>query len=475
MLEIIISYYNNFEFIKIIDVFPDAKITIYDKSDNDELKNYNFSNYNNIVEIKKIENIGRESETFLRHIIENYENLNDYTLFIQDDIDNHIPDLTIFKNITLESINEEKKFHHYKSTWRKGWDTYSRPVYNGNACLPDFFSSNAIPDVCNRFSISLPNYYITETCAFMLLNKNRILRKSKDFYISLKNWVLEDKNNGFILEHIWCLIFNYNLTKENIVEKITEDIKNNKPICYAKYGDGEYICANYGKMPECGNANCDNDPYTEKKQKGIIESFQYIVNNMDNTYIGAWESENVTNYWRTLVDEDKIKWAQYHTFIIGDEDFGTDQLQKKVEMYKAIQQSSLKKIIVCNSLLLKAKDLFKTDSIINVPFNNWFDSKYEEILNKVKNVITDEQPIIITACGMAAKILISDLAKLYPKGIFLDIGSALDYLCTKHDTRGRKYSYNDLYNIFKDILPDNWHHPSYEKIYLHAKIYLRNM
>ena len=261
-----------------------------------------------------------------------------------------------------------------------------------------------------------------------------------------------------------------------ITTYLSQCIKSKTPVAFLKYGDGEYICANYGTMPECGNANCDNDPYTNAKKEGIINSFQYIVNNLDNVYIGAWETENVTKYWKTLVDENKIKWANYHTFIIGDEDFGTDQLEKKVTMYKAIQTSTLKKIMVCNPLLTKSKDLFKADVMVYVPLNNWFDQYYENIVNKIKSEINiGEQPIILTACGMGAKILISDLAKLYPNGIFLDIGSATDYICTTCDTRGRKYNYEDLCKIFKDILPEDWHDSKYYNLYANARNHLRCM
>jgi len=263
---------------------------------------------------------------------------------------------------------------------------------------------------------------------------------------------------------------------ENIVEKLTTCIQNKTPICYSKYGDGEYICANYGNVPEAGDVNCDNDSYSKKKGQGIIESFKYIVNDLDNAYIGAWENESVTNYWKSLVDENKIKWAYYHTFIIGDEDFGTDQLEKKVALYKAIQDSSLKKIMICNPLLIKAKDLFKVDEMIHVPFNNWFESHYEQLLDHIKLKIDDEeQPIILTACGMSAKILIADLAKVYPKGIFLDIGSATDFLCTTCDTRGRKYRYPDIFNLFEPILPHDWHDPKYNEIYENSRRYLRRM
>jgi hypothetical protein len=132
--------------------------------------------------------------------------------------------------------------------------------------------------------------------------------------------------------------------------------------------------------------------------------------------------------------------------------------------------------MICNPLLIKAKDLFKVDEMIHVPFNNWFDEYYDNVLNNIKSKINDgEQPIILTACGMSAKILIADLAKEYPNGIFLDIGSATDYLCTTCDTRGRKYTYIDLFTLFESILPKDWHDPKYNQIYENSMRYLRRM
>ena len=73
-----------------------------------------------------------------------------------------------------------------------------------------------------------------------------------------------------------------------------------------------------------------------------------------------------------------------------------------------------------------------------------------------KEIGDAEQHMILTFCGMAEKILIAELSQLYPEGIFLDIESAVDYLCVKYDTRGWKYQYHDLINIFAELLPDVW-------------------
>ena len=65
-----ILYLNNFKNI----------IIVYNKGENDIP-----SDFNSI----KLPNIGRESHTYLYHIIQNYENLANKTLFIQGRINDH--------------------------------------------------------------------------------------------------------------------------------------------------------------------------------------------------------------------------------------------------------------------------------------------------------------------------------------------------------------------------------------------------
>jgi len=43
---------------------------------------------------------------------------------------------------------------------------------------------------------------------FFIVHKDVIRKRDKEFYISLREWLLEDIGNGFVLEHIWALIFN---------------------------------------------------------------------------------------------------------------------------------------------------------------------------------------------------------------------------------------------------------------------------
>jgi len=158
MVEIIVAYYNNNHFEELTEFFSEDQIKIYDKSNM-----YNNTKFKNIV---PIENKGREGETYLRHIIDQYDNLNKYTIFIQDDIDNHIPSNKIFYDTTTKIINNIQ-FYQYESSWRKNSKIVKRIIRNGQCFLHTLPSHNSIKETCIRLNIFLPEEYLTETCGFL--------------------------------------------------------------------------------------------------------------------------------------------------------------------------------------------------------------------------------------------------------------------------------------------------------------------
>lgn len=243
----------------------------------------------------------------------------------------------------------------------------------------------------------------------------------------------------------------------DITNYLSECIKNKTPVSFSKYGDGEYFAVS-GRDGE----NCDNDKYTQKLKDKLIESFRYLVKNNDNAYIGFWNDDHV-NFWMNIVDNHDIKWAKYHTIIMD----GEESQSEKINLYKTIRFSTLKKIIVCNPLLIKSKILFNIDYVVNISLNNWFDTQYENILSQIRDIMnsTNEQFIVITSCGMGAKVLIGNLVMSNPNNIYLDFGSAIDKICTKKNTRGGGLSYEQLLIDLKEIIPDDWNDSKYDYIY----------
>jgi hypothetical protein len=197
---IVISHYKSKRFEDLLLFFQEDNIIVYDKSgkyDSDEFKN-----------IIILENKGREGETYLNHILRNYNNLSYYTLFIQDDTENHILSYPRFKEETDRVISENIKFYQYPTSWKLGEAVQKkRVIVNGTYPLHTFPSQDSIKEACERLDIVLPSKYSTETGAFFIVHKDLILKRSRAFYEKLCAWLLENSKNGFVLEHMWPIIF----------------------------------------------------------------------------------------------------------------------------------------------------------------------------------------------------------------------------------------------------------------------------
>lgn len=244
-----------------------------------------------------------------------------------------------------------------------------------------------------------------------------------------------------------------------ITSYLSECIKTQTPVAFLKYGDGEYLAA----LGQSG-CNCDRDTYTETLKNGLIKSFSYMIDHGPNTFVGIWHDGNHIDFWNTFVEK-PIRVAKYHTVIMD-----YDHINDKIELLKTIKESPLKKIYICNPLMVRAKILLNIDHMVHVPFNNWVDTQFDSILNQVKSIIDpEEQYIILTSAGMGAKILVGELTKLFPKNIYIDIGSGLDKICTKKTSRGWEPIYEDFMNLLAHIIPSGWESPEYEYIFSEAQ------
>jgi len=229
-MEIVVAHFSSREFENLIDKFYNARIRIYDKS-----KVYSNPKYENVT---ILENQGREGDTYLYHIIENYDNLEEYTLFIQDDTDNHVESYSKFITETENVLRSSNKFFQYELSWRKNGKFSSNEIINGynekfdddilsiniplillNFKLSEYEKEGlelflkhhpdkfAIKHACEQFNITLPESYSSPNSAFFIVSKSTIHRRTKEFYINIRNWLLESEMNGFVLEMLWTLIF----------------------------------------------------------------------------------------------------------------------------------------------------------------------------------------------------------------------------------------------------------------------------
>ena len=197
---IVVSHFRSKRFEDLMLFFPQDNIIVYDKSNK-----YASDEFRNII---VLENRGREGETYLNHIIKNYNRLPFYTMFIQDDTENHILSYPSFKDESERVISGNIKFYQYQTSWRLGEAVQrKRIIVDGVYPLHTFPSPNAIKDACARLSIVLPSKYSTEPGAFFIVHKDLILKRPVEFYEKLRLWLLENEKHGFVLEHMWPIIF----------------------------------------------------------------------------------------------------------------------------------------------------------------------------------------------------------------------------------------------------------------------------
>ena len=247
--------------------------------------------------------------------------------------------------------------------------------------------------------------------------------------------------------------------KMEITGYLSECIKTQTPVAFLKYGDGEY----YASLGHSG-CNCDRDTYTKVLRDGLIQSFSFMVDQGPNTFVGIWHDGNHIEFWKRFV-KNSVQVAKYHTVIMD-----ADHRNEKVELLRTIKKSPLKKIYVCNPLMVRARPLLNIDHMVHVPFNNWVDHQFDTILTQVKSCVNVEEPcIVLTSAGMGAKILIGELTKLFPKNIYIDVGSALDKICTKKTSRGWEPSYEELMTLLSDLIPPSWESAEYDNIFIDAQ------
>ena len=178
----------------------------------------------------KLPNIGRESHTYLYHIVNNYNNLADKTMFIQGKILDHnlLPGKDYFKeNDFIARVNlldiamlKQKIKHNGK---------YLRQLKNNDLKVSKYTPYEWINKI--GLNISDLNEFNIVWGANFCVSKKLIHEKPKIFYEDLLKYIEYDKNpeEGHFFERSWYLLFNhknFNL-KKIILYDYFDNIDNN--------------------------------------------------------------------------------------------------------------------------------------------------------------------------------------------------------------------------------------------------------
>ena len=194
-------------------LLPFSNITIiYNKGDN----HYLLNNFNTI----KLKNVGRESHTYLYHIIENYNNLPDKIIFFQGKIDDHKileieqyfgKDDYIGKFSKLKNDKLKNKIEHY-GKWEKQYN-------DGTMKICNYTPYDWLEKIIGLNLSELEDEFNVVWGANFSINKNIILSKPKSFYENIIRHIDYHPNpeEGHFLERSWYLIFNKPIIPKNMI------------------------------------------------------------------------------------------------------------------------------------------------------------------------------------------------------------------------------------------------------------------
>ena len=250
----------------------------------------------------------------------------------------------------------------------------------------------------------------------------------------------------------------------NSTQLLTWFINNHIQCLFVKYGDGEYYAANYYQ-----GGNCDGTPYTKWLGDKVKDSFIYNSRQL-HSMMGAWHDPTHQQFWESLRNENDdvpnivpnivhntINWVDFHTVLVDKE---TIKNKDRFDLFLAIKNSSLKKIYVANASMGNVIPLLNINSHVVIDAKDWFETQYEATFQSTQYEIENDKTyktyksyksyktLILCSAGMGAKYLISELHKLYPQCIYVDIGSGFDLLCRGTPSR----TYNPSLPLLQEYL-----------------------
>jgi hypothetical protein len=157
----------------------------------------------NINNEHHLPNVGREGHTYYKYIYDNYENLKDYTIFLQCNPFDHSPDIIDNLNKYINSMND--------GTLQIKFEFLSQVIVDCN--LSGCKRHAGIP-LINVYEIlfgetktDMP--FIFGAGAQFIVSKQQILKNSKDFYFKIIKMLQNEVNpiEGFVIERFHKIIF----------------------------------------------------------------------------------------------------------------------------------------------------------------------------------------------------------------------------------------------------------------------------
>jgi hypothetical protein len=222
MVNIIVAKYNeNVEWTKKLN----HKVTIYDKSDHP------------IEGSIKLKNVGREGETFLYHIVNNYHNLDEVTVFLQGNPFEHLQLLVGWRaQLTNDELDVVVNKMNIEINDNCDFTTFYQVLYN----VPNGTNGVNTKSACIQYyGENYDNFTVSPGAQYIVPKKN-ILSRPFEFWKKLHSAMFNNEElNGYCQELLWYLaykqkmnycIYNHDIEKQRCLN--SNPSLNNTPYSY---------------------------------------------------------------------------------------------------------------------------------------------------------------------------------------------------------------------------------------------------
>jgi hypothetical protein len=187
----------------VAEQFPCEKVVVYNKGETEP------EGLGSNVLVKRLPNLGRESDTYLKYIIENYENLPKRILFLQGDPFDHSH---IFMPLSRYKIPMNLLKQNIIAPTAVGYLSTLAPFLEKENLQKTKWAKSRISDKSFK---EFARYYITDSKSFFVVwggqfavEREDIRKRSRDYYIML-DALLDDVApiEGHYLERLWDNVF----------------------------------------------------------------------------------------------------------------------------------------------------------------------------------------------------------------------------------------------------------------------------
>jgi hypothetical protein len=166
-------------------------------------------------------NVGRESHTYLHHIVANYDQLADVTIFVQGQIEdlgaNIFPSLAYYVAPAMRdgfSASDLELFFPYLPSDANIHGKLMRdPRYRAGIASGDILAAEKdIKGFAAQYLGKVPPVMVVSFSGCFAVSRDTVLRRPREFYEALLAELAAHKNPeiGHYMERLWCAIFSGN-------------------------------------------------------------------------------------------------------------------------------------------------------------------------------------------------------------------------------------------------------------------------